>query len=610
MTLEDLLDREDLPEDVREAIRDQIAEHERAEKALEKSEAEREALLAAIPGMIFLVKRDGTYLDFIPAKGEAPTVAPEVFVGKRLSEILPTEIAESQMRCIEQALQTGTTQEAEYAFREGNETRIYGVRFAPCQEDSVAAIAHDITDRKRPEEALRQSEERFRTLVSEMINGFALHEIICNDAGEPCDYRFLLVNRAFEKMVGLAAADVVGKTVREVLPDTEDYWIEIYGRVALTAKSTRFEEYSAALQKHFEVLAYSPAKGQFATVFTDITDRRHGAEALKRINDELQLILDSSPVAIWFKDDKNRILRVNKAGADAVGLPFQEIVGKTAHELFPGEADHYYEDDLEVIRSGKPKLGIIEQMLTSSGEKRWVKTDKVPYRGAGGEVAGVIAIVDDITELKRGEETRRDLEAQLQHAQKLESLGVLAGGVAHDFNNLLVGMLGHSSLALNKLPSESPARRNIEGIMQAAERAADLSRQMLAYSGHGHFIVKTTDLSALVRENVHLLKAGIAKEVQLRTDLSETPAHIAADVGQIQQVIMNLVINGAEAIGDRSGCVTISTGFETLPGGEKRYSRFTATELDAGRYVFLEVRDDGPGMDEETLSKATASGSG
>jgi CheY-like chemotaxis protein len=139
--------------------------------------------------------------------------------------------------------------------------------------------------------------------------------------------------------------------------------------------------------------------------------------------------------------------------------------------------------------------------------------------------------------------------------------------------------------------------------MRAAERASDLSRQMLAYSGQGHFIVQPTDLSALVRENVHLLKAGIAKGVQLRTSLCDAPAVIEADVGQMQQVIMNLVLNAAEAIGDRSGYVTISTGFETLSGEEARYARFTAAELTAGRYVFVEVSDDGSGMDEETISK-------
>ena len=145
----------------------------------------------------------------------------------------------------------------------------------------------DITLQKQVGEQLWESEERYRTLIAKMINGFALHEILCDPAGKPCDYRFLEINSAFEEMTGLKTEEIVGKTVLEVLPQTESYWIDTYGKVALTGESIRFANYSQELSKYFEVLAYRPKKGQFATVFTDITERKQEEEEREKLKAQL-----------------------------------------------------------------------------------------------------------------------------------------------------------------------------------------------------------------------------------------------------------------------------------------------------------------------------------
>ena len=140
----------------------------------------------------------------------------------------------------------------------------------------------DITDDFYASEALRESKEKYQTLFNEMIDGFALHEIICDDKGEPVDYRFLEVNPSFEKITGLSRKKVIGKTVKQVLPDIEPYWIKTYGKVALTGKSARFENYSQDLDKYYDVVAFCPEKGQFATILIDITDRKKTEKGSKK----------------------------------------------------------------------------------------------------------------------------------------------------------------------------------------------------------------------------------------------------------------------------------------------------------------------------------------
>ena len=218
-----------------------------------------------------------------------------------------------------------------------------------------------------------------------------------------------------------------------------------------------------------------------------------------------------------------------------------------------------------------------------------------PIRDRAGNVIAASHSGRDISERKRVEE-------KLQQTQKLESLGILAGGIAHDFNNLLTGILGNASLILEVLPPRSPARDLAESVIQAAERAAHLTRQMLAYSGRGRFLIQPMNCSQQVREITALIAASIPKNVQVRLDLADDLPLIEADTGQFQQLVMNLVINGAEAVGDARGAVTISTGVEQIEAADIAGITFAA-DLKPGRYVSLEVRDTGCGMDPATLAR-------
>lgn len=203
---------------------------------------------------------------------------------------------------------------------------------------------------------------------------------------------------------------------------------------------------------------------------------------------------------------------------------------------------------------------------------------------------------------KRVEEERSKLEQQLLHAQKLESLGVLAGGIAHDFNNILMAIMGNADLALMRINKESPAVENLHRIEQAAARAADLAKQMLAYSGKGKFVVENLNLNLLLEEMLHMLEVSISKKVVLRLNPHQHLPAVQADATQIRQIVMNLVINASEAIGDKSGVIAITTGCMDC---DHSYLKdvWLDENLTDGLYVYLEIADTGCGMNKETLSK-------
>jgi signal transduction histidine kinase len=204
----------------------------------------------------------------------------------------------------------------------------------------------------------------------------------------------------------------------------------------------------------------------------------------------------------------------------------------------------------------------------------------------------------EMSERQRAEEERRQLEAQIQHAQRLESLGVLAGGIAHDFNNLLVGILGNADLALMELPSQSGVRQRIEDVKVAAVRAAELTRQMLAYSGRGRFTVEAVNLNELIEEMTHLLQVSISKKATLKFDFEKPLPKIQADASQVRQVVMNLITNASEAIGNNGGIISIRTA---LVHADRQYlsETFLAQKLQVGEYVALGVSDTGCGMEPD-----------
>jgi CheY-like chemotaxis protein/nitrogen-specific signal transduction histidine kinase len=214
----------------------------------------------------------------------------------------------------------------------------------------------------------------------------------------------------------------------------------------------------------------------------------------------------------------------------------------------------------------------------------------------------VVAEAHDATGRKRAEDATLAMERRLLHAQKLESLGVLAGGIAHDFNNILAGIMGYADLSILHLPSMELVRADVEVIKKAAQRAADLTRQMLAYSGNGNLIVAPLSLSQVVEDTKQILAMSVSKKASLTYDLAADLPAIQADAGQIGQVIMNLVINASESLGEQGGVISISTDAIQC-SAQDLAAMGCGTDVPVGLYVRLGVADSGCGMDQQTLGK-------
>ncbi|HEX3776444.1 MAG TPA: ATP-binding protein [Polyangiaceae bacterium] len=306
-------------------------------------------------------------------------------------------------------------------------------------------------------------------------------------------------------------------------------------------------------------------------------------EELLRRCEELQLIVDAFPAFVFYKDTKNGIRRVNRAVADSLGVSAEELANTPTERWFPEQAAEHYRGDLEVIESGKPMLGIIEKT-----GKRWLETAKLPQVDEHGNVTGIVVVSQDVTD-------RKQLEDRLLQAQKLESIGRLAGGVAHDFNNLLTSIFGLIAVAQRELPANSLAHEYLALLNLAAEGGANLTKQLLAFARRQIIAPQVIDVNSLVLETSNLLQRVLGEDIDMSVDLSLTSLRVRADPNQISQLLLNLALNARDAM-PKGGTLSFNTAPSQI---EEDESRRPLPEITAGRYALLTVRDTGQGLSDE-----------
>jgi PAS domain S-box-containing protein len=342
-------------------------------------------------------------------------------------------------------------------------------------------------------------------------------------------------------------------------------------------------------------------------VILDITERRQAENRLWESERQSRAWLEFSPVCTKIVDLDFNLQYMSNAGVK--GLQIDDI---TPYYGRPYPFDFYPEPFRDQMTNNLERVKETGEIATQEGSvvdiegnDVWFHSTLVPVNNDEGRIDYIIVVSIDITERKRAEEQRISLERQVQHAQKLESLGVLSGGIAHDFNNILMSILGNADLALDALSPHAPARANVQEIEKASKRAADLARQMLAYSGKGRFVIEQIYLDELVNEMVHLLEVSISKKVVLKYNFAENLPPFDGDATQIRQVIMNLITNASEAIGDKSGIIALSTGAMECDRAYLDEALHTGLDepMPEGAYTFLEVADTGCGMEREAIEK-------
>jgi PAS domain S-box-containing protein len=461
----------------------------------------------------------------------------------------------------------------------------------------------DIHERKATESALESHEARWKAVID---TSAAVVFVLGRDG------RYLLVNQEWQRVFNPTGRLVVGRTLDELLPpdaversQADNLRVFELGERVVGEQTIVIDGHEHVfLVNKVPVREHSGEITALCGIAIDVSEGRHAERARLESERRLQAILDYSPVFVIVTDREHRFLQANRRWKELFAPPGVEVIGKRIRDVFPlSVAENSEASNDGVWASGEPleveRTPEIDAALSQGILYRLVK---FLLRDERGEPYALCTIGMDITDRVRGEEERRRIEKQIMHAQKLESLGVLAGGIAHDFNNLLVGVLGNAGLAMSEVPMTSPAYSSLRQIETAAMRAADLTRQMLAYSGKGRFIVQPLDLSAAVEEMIGLLQSVISKRAVMRFDLAKGLPAIEADATQIRQITMNLITNASDAIGDRSGVIMVRTGMMHADAAYLRDSMH-GDDLTPGPYAYVEVSDNGIGMDRETQQR-------
>jgi two-component system cell cycle sensor histidine kinase/response regulator CckA len=511
--------------------------------------------------------------------------------GSYLEKVHPDDRARVA-RVIETALTERRAWSIDYRIvRPGGDLRMIHARGEIVLDDEGRpAIVHgtcqDVTDSRRVEDALRATEQLFRRAFDDAPIGMALIDL---DGG------WLRLNRSLCQMLGRSEQQLRTSQLNE-LSHPEDRRLDrplikelLAGRRRSFAIEKRYLRADGTILHALVHVSLMHGDGErplyFLCQLVDITERRR-AEAERRASEErLQAIIDNSPAMIMVKDLQHRYLLVNRKWEDLFDVRADHAIGRTSEEVLPAaRRPDNREVDERVAATGDPYEAMAVIPEPDGHDERTFLMVKFPLRDVDGDVSAVVTIATDITERRRSAEERAELEHRLAQAQRLESIGQLAGGVAHDFNNLLSVILTCVGFATRELPADHPVRDDVDEIGRAADRAAALTRQLLMFSRREVVKPEVLDVGALLRDLERLLDRTLSERIALRITVGPGLVPVLADRAQLEQVLVNLAVNARDAMPD-GGTLAIAVG--GVHGG-----------------VRITVVDDGAGMPEEVRERA------
>jgi PAS domain S-box-containing protein len=471
------------------------------------------------------------------------------------------------------------------------QTYAEGVRFSEGDRDLLQFVSVQVAmavQRKRAEEALRASEEQYRRLVEVAPDLIAVHS----------EGKCIFINQAGLRLLGARRPeDVVGRPMLDfVHPDSRPKVIERVRAMTqlgeavpvLTERFLRLDGSSVNVEVAATPLLYQN-RPAIQVVVHDITERMRAEAALRESEEKFRSFIETTADWVWTTDREGRHTYCNPAVERILGYPPEELVGRQAFTfIHPDDRARVVEQFGALVAEGRGWRDLVIRWLCKDGSTRFLESSAVPIIGADGKVVGYRGVDRDITEHRR-------LEDQLRQAQKMEAVGQLAGGVAHDFNNLLTTILASSELLASGLPADTPHREDVEMIHQAARRASELTRGLLAFSRRQTLELQAVPLGGLVADFARLARRLVPEDVEVTLEVEAPGAVVRADPGAIEQILMNLVTNARDAM-PNGGILRLGVGTATV---DEEYCRTRGWGA-PGHYVVLTVADTGVGMDAKT----------
>jgi two-component system, cell cycle sensor histidine kinase and response regulator CckA len=533
------------------------------------------------------------------AAGILGGVPPEDLVGRNLFDILPHSVADSRRAWLQQVVATGATVRAEDQSPSFSwESTLIPVKDATGAVVLVAVLSHDSTDRTRAESALRSSQEHYRALFDHMAEGIGLHRVVRDSTGTIVDYQIVDINPACEAILGVRRDEVVGRAASEVYGSAPPPLIAEYSTAMLTGKPLRFQSFYAPLRKYFAISAVPLGSEEFATIFFDVS----ALKASQQEQEKLIALVENSNEFIGLAALDGRVLYVNEAARRMAGLdPDQPVDGLSISDFMPSETRSLVARTvMDTVREHGhwAAEAVLAHMKTGIIVPVDVSVFTIPSRETG-EPMCLATVMHDATERMRTRKEREHLELQLRQSQKMEAIGRLAGGVAHDFNNQLTSILGNVSMVLDDLDPNDASHAMLSDVRQAAESAAALTRQLLAFSRKQLIAPKVLSLDGLIANMERMLRRIIGEDVLLETKTTPGLGNVRVDPAQVEQILVNVAVNARDAMPE--GGHLLLEADETDVDEDDCQRR---PDAKPGRYVRLVVSDTGIGMSDEVKARA------